>query len=85
MDSILKSWKTTVVALVVGIFSCIALIMWMQGKIDDTKLAMGLASIAALGTTLGNLLGKDATDSHTKRSSIVPPPGTPDKGKDANK
>lgn len=76
-----KGLKTTIIASIVGALSVAVIVLWMMDKIDDSKLALGLSAIAALGATIIGILSKDASSSHTHdlnaQGTVNPDPNDP--------
>jgi len=65
MSNILKSWKTTTVAVVGLLLGIGTFIFWFIGKVDNEGLAIGLSGIATFTTMLGLLFAKDSDQSHS--------------------
>lgn len=63
----MKSWKTTLVGVTMLVAFCAILYSYLTGKIDSEKFGVATGSIAAVGTSLIGILGKDASASHTKK------------------
>ena len=77
-----KGFKTTIVAIIIGVLSVAVIILWMMDHLDNIKLAIGLSSISGLGATIIGLLSKDASASHTHdlpstQGTVNPDPPTP--------
>lgn len=68
MSNILKSWKTTTIAIVKAVLGLSLLIMWYYGKVNNEGTVMGLVLINYIGSMISDALSKDADKTHSKQS-----------------
>lgn len=61
-----KGWRTNIVAYATGIIGVIIFGLYMADVIDTDKFTLAIATLATLGTMVGNKLAKDQKESHTK-------------------
>mgnify|MGYP003675264856 FL=1 len=61
----MKGLKTTIVAVICLLLGLTIFVLWFIKKLDDSQLALGLASIGTFGSTLGLFFAKDANQSHS--------------------
>ena len=66
MSNILKSWKTTTIAIVKAVLGLSLLIMWYYGKVNNEGTVMGLVLINYIGSMISDALSKDADKTHSK-------------------
>jgi hypothetical protein len=78
MNNILKSWKTTSVAIAQLVLCISVLVMFYLGKIDITGLQIGIPLVIGIGSIVGNLFAKDGDKSHSIGMTVDPDRETPD-------
>ena len=66
MNNILKSWKTTTIAVVKAILGLSLLIAWYLGKVNNEGTVAGLVLINYIGSMISDALSKDADKTHSK-------------------
>ncbi len=65
MKNILKSWKTTAVAISQLALCISVLVMFYLGKIDIIGLQIGIPIVIGVGSIVGNLFAKDSNQTHS--------------------
>ena len=79
MNNILKSWKTTTIAVVKAVLGLSLLIMWYYGKVNNEGTVMGLVLINYIGSMISDALSKDADKTHSLTSGDHPDPDKEEK------
>jgi hypothetical protein len=74
MTNILKSWKTTTIAVVKAVLGLSLLIMWYYGKVNNEGTVMGLVLINYIGSMISDALSKDADKTHSLNTGGHPNP-----------
>jgi hypothetical protein len=76
MTNIVKSWKTTTIAVVKAVLGLSLLIMWYLGKINNEGTVVGLVLINFIGSMISDALSKDADKTHSKQAIVGDHPPT---------